>query len=186
MSSPEARARLAAQQADLVRGLLGRDAPPADFDIGRLQAAARALASKRMRAAAQAWPALAKTLGNAFAQRFADYAANTTIPRCGGPLADGRAFARFLAATGDLPDSGRAEAFWVDLQFYEYEGLKPRRGPAFAVALLRDSRRLLLGARSPGFGVRRLSVPIGFLATLFSANSRTPPRQEIRKTPFHG
>jgi hypothetical protein len=167
MSSPEARARLAAQQADLVRGLLGQDAPPADFDIGRVQAASRALASKRMRAGAQAWPALAKALGDAFSPRFADYAASTTIPRCGGPLADGRAFARFLAGTGDLPDPGRAQAFWVDLQFYEHEGLKSRRGLAFAVALLRDSRRLLLGARIPRLGVRCLSLPIGFLATLF-------------------
>ena len=50
---PEARERLAAQQAALLRALADRAAPPEGFDPARIRATADALARKR----AGAWPA---------------------------------------------------------------------------------------------------------------------------------
>lgn len=49
--SPEARARLAQQQAELIRALLDGQPPPAGFDADRIRLAGRALAQKRARVA---------------------------------------------------------------------------------------------------------------------------------------
>jgi hypothetical protein len=157
MPSSDARARLAAEQARLVRALAGDGEPPDGFDAGRLRAAAAALAHKRARAAARAWPALARALGEGFEARFADFAARTPLPEKGGPLADGRAFAAELAARGELPDEGRLEALAVDLRHRRTAaGLRPRRGAVLKVAWLRGARRLVLGVRLPWLGVRWL------------------------------
>jgi hypothetical protein len=163
MSSPEARARLAEAQARLMQALSG-GAAPADFDAERIRATAQALANKRARAAARAWPALAGALGDDFDRRFAEYAAEHSLPAEGGPLADGRGFAAHLAARGELPDEGRLEAFGVDLRYRRSaDGLRPRRGAVFKAAWLRGRRRLVLGVRLPWLGVRWLSLPLGWL-----------------------
>lgn len=163
MSSPEARARLAEAQARLMQALSGGTAP-ADFDAERIRATAQALANKRARAAARAWPALAGVLGDDFDRRFAEYATEHPLPANGGPLADGRGFAAYLAARGELPDEGRLEAFGVELHYRRTEdGLRPRRGAAFKAAWLRERRRLLLGVRLRWLGVRWLSLPFGWL-----------------------
>jgi len=97
MSSAEARARLANLQATLVLNLVEGTEAPAGFDAERVRAAAEALARKRMREAARAWPALVKALGGGlFRQRFTEFAARTPRPARGGPLADGHTFAREL------------------------------------------------------------------------------------------
>src|SRR5262249_22125644 len=102
MLSAETRRRLADSQAELVQGLTGRGPLPAGFDQERVRIAAEALARKRLRSAARAWPALHRALGEKFAPHFEEYAASAPLPREGGPLADGRAFVQFLAGRGEL------------------------------------------------------------------------------------
>src|SRR4051812_19937883 len=135
--APEARERLAARQAALVRSLADRAAPPEGFDPARIRATADALARKRAPGVARAWPALAGALGARFGPLFAAFAAAARPPRRGGPLADGRAFARALADRGELPESARVEVMAVALRHAPRpDGLAPRRGPALAVGLL--------------------------------------------------
>jgi hypothetical protein len=158
----EARARLAAQQAALVTALMARGEPPAGFDAARLRAAAASLARKRARAAARAWPGLAQALGPRFGGLFAAYAEAVTLPHQGGPLADGRAFAGWLAARGELPEAARLQAMAVDLHYAATRtGLVPRRRPTVRVAWLRRSRRLIVAVRLPWLGERWLSIPPG-------------------------
>jgi hypothetical protein len=163
MSPAEARAELAARQADLVRALVGVGAPPVGLDTARLQAARVALAGKRCREAAQSWPALSRALEERFADQFAEFAAQTPLPGRGGPLADGRAFARHLAAHRELPDAARLEVLVVDLRFVSIPaGLLPRRGVVVKATFLRQSRRLVLAVRLPLLGEKWLSVPLGW------------------------
>jgi hypothetical protein len=162
MIAPEARARLAAQQAELMRALSGQAPAPEGADAERFQAAANALARKRLRSVARAWPALAGALGNGFSEHFAAFAAQTAMPSEGGPLADGRAFAYFLARTGHLPDAGRLEALAVDLRFAPCAGgLRRRRGPAFKMAMLRQPQRLVLALQLQWFGEKWFALPLG-------------------------
>jgi hypothetical protein len=160
MPSVETRQRLANRQAALVKALTGGLAPPADFDAGRVEVAAQALARKRCRGVVKAWPTLTRALGEDFEVRFAAFAAANQWPEDGGPLADGRAFARFLASTGrESLEEARLEVMAVDLSFRStLRGLAPRRGFALRVALLRRAARLVLGIRVPWFGMRWLSL----------------------------
>ena len=93
------RERLAAEQAALVRALVDGGPVPAGFDPDRVQATAAALARKRAREVARAWPALAAELGDDFTARFLADAARRPPPARGGALADGLAFAGALART---------------------------------------------------------------------------------------
>src|SRR5271157_456589 len=88
---PEARERLAIQQAALLRALADRAAPPDGFDPTRLRATADALARKRARGVARTWPALAGALSDRLGPLFAAYAA-ATRPRARrlGRIAGGR------------------------------------------------------------------------------------------------
>jgi hypothetical protein len=164
--SAKARAQLAAEQAALVTTLVARGVPPPDFDALRLHTAATALARKRMRATARAWPELARALDRRFAELFTAYAETVTLPRRGGPLAEGRAFARWLAARGQLPDAGRLQALAVDLRYAaNLDGLAPRRAPSCRAAWLHQSRRLIVAVRLPWLGERWLSIPLGPTST---------------------
>src|SRR5262249_20163273 len=115
MSSADGRARLEAEQADLVRALTGQGKPPPGFAVERVQAAAASLLRKRQRAAALAWPRLAAALGERFAEQFLAFAQKTQLPSCGGALADGRAFARELMKTDSLSEEGKLEVLAIDL-----------------------------------------------------------------------
>jgi hypothetical protein len=160
--SPEARARLAVQQAALVTALMARGEPPPDFDEVRLRAAAASLARKRARAVARAWPGMAAGLGRRFARLFGAYAEEAAPPRKGGPLADGRAFARRLAAQGELPESGRLQALTVDMRYAGGpDGLVPRKWPSCKVAWLQQSLRLIVVVWLPWLGEHWLSIPLG-------------------------
>jgi hypothetical protein len=161
MPSPDPRATLADLQGNLVRALTGNGTSPNGFAAERLRSAAESLAAKRIRAAARAWPALARALGKNFAERFSAYAARTPLPRHGGALADGFALARELAAAGELPGSVRWEIMAVQLR-YKLRGkdLLPRRGPALLCTLLRSPRRLILAVRWPWLGESWLSIPL--------------------------
>ena len=103
------RERLAAEQAALVRALVGGGPVPGGFDPGRVRATAAALARKRAREVARAWPALAAELGGEFTARFLADAARRPPPARGGALADGLAFADALARRGRLPPGARVE-----------------------------------------------------------------------------
>jgi hypothetical protein len=157
------RAKLAAQQAQLVQALAGKSEPPQGFDAERLQTTATALAQKRQRAVARAWPALTGALGEGFAEQFAEFAARTPLPRQGGPLADGRAFARFLAQRGDLPEAGRLEALAVDVHYVQRPfGLVPRRGPTVRLTMLKQPRRLVMALRLPWLGEHWFTLRLGW------------------------
>ena len=165
--SPEDRDRLAAMQAVLLQALTGSGVVPEGFDASRIHAAGESLASKRMRSAGRAWPALAASLGAEFALRFAAFAAMNPLPGQGGPLADGRAFARSLTSRGGvsprLSDGARLEIIAVDLRFRSAGregGLVTRRGFAAKVALLHTAREGVLAVRLPYFGERWLSLPL--------------------------
>jgi len=99
----EQRARLAARQAELISALYG--GPPAPgLDPQMVSVTSAALARKRARAVARAWPALARGLEADFARLFTAYA-RATPPPDAGALADGLAFSRTLAREQPLPDS---------------------------------------------------------------------------------
>ena len=149
----EGRRELAARQAALVAALAGRAAPPLGFDADRLRATAVSLANKRRRAVARAWPGLTDALGDRFAERFDAYAKSAPLPSDGGPLADGRAFLRWLTAAGEPVLACEMQQFAVDLRFrWTNGGLTPRRGLAVKFARLGKPRRTIIAVRLPWLG----------------------------------
>jgi hypothetical protein len=153
--SPGGRERLAAEQAALVRALVDGGPVPGGFDPDRVRATAAALARKRAREVARAWPVLAAELGEAFTQRFLAFAATRPPPARGGALADGLAFARALARQGRLPANARPEAMLAVAH------LSTRRA-RLAAALAGPPRRLVVTVRAPGLGERWLTIPPGW------------------------
>ena len=152
---------LAQQQAALVAALSGRAPAPPGFDRSRLSVATDALARKRMAAVARAWPRLASAMGNRFAECFDVYASVTPLPVQGGPLADGRAFVRWLKTSKELPAAGELEALAVDVQYVSIrEGLIRRRGAVVKFAWLGQPRRLVVATRAPWVGEYWFSVPL--------------------------
>ena len=146
-------------QAELIRALAAQGAVPDGFDPAWFQVAARALTSKRSRAAARAWPGLSGALGEAWRDWFHAFAEEYPLPREGGPLADGYAFARFLRRAGKLPDEGRLEALAVELRYRRCaKGLRPRQGIAARACLLGRPRRLVLALRLPFLCERWLNL----------------------------
>jgi len=147
------RERLAAGQAALVRALVGGGPVPGGFDPDRVRATAAALARKRAREVARAWPVLAAELGDDFPGRFLAFAAGRPPPDRGGALADGLAFARALARQGRLPGDARVEALVAAAHL--------SRSPArLAATLAGPPRRLVVVVRAPGLGDRCLSLPL--------------------------
>lgn len=144
----DARDDLAARQSRLVEALTGGAPPPEGFDPARVQTAARALAAKRARSVAKAWPRLADTMGDQFAIQFAAYAGESRLPLGAEPHDDGRAFACWLGRRGLLPDSAR-----LDLAA-DAVG----RGFPLRVLFLRHARRPALVWRIPGRGVHVLGA----------------------------
>ncbi len=160
MPVDDPRPHLAEAQAELLRALAGRTSPPAGFDTARVRATSRALVSKRSRAAARTWPGLAVALGSGWSERFAAFAQTHTLPRDGGPLADGYAFAGFLRRAGELPDEGRLEVLAVTLRYRACaSGLLPRRGVRICACFLARPRRWVLAVRLPVLGERWFRFP---------------------------
>jgi hypothetical protein len=146
----DARARLAAQQAELVRALVAGAAVPTEFAADRVELAARALVNKRLREVARVWPALVEALGEAFEPRFRAYAECTPPPAAGGPFADGRAFLATLAP-GETTDELRRAALRADLA---------ARRLALKWVWLPGARRILVGIRLPWLAPRVVSLPV--------------------------
>jgi hypothetical protein len=151
MPASDARERLAAEQAGLVRALVGGAETPAGFDEEQVQLAARSLVNKRLREVARAWPALAKCLGENFRKRFTTFAESNPPPADGGPLVDGRAFVATLLAS-ELDDDARLELIRVDLHC---------RWLPLRIGWLPGARRLVMGVRLPWLGVQVVSVRLG-------------------------
>jgi len=134
-------ASLAEQQAALVAALTGQGPLPAGFDAARVRAAADALAFKRARAVAQAWPSVRAMLGADFRASFAACAASAPLPQHGGPLADGRRFVRYVAARVPLTDDIKLQALSIDLRYRQTAaGLLRRRGPHLRAVWLSQAR----------------------------------------------
>ena len=148
------RERLAAEQAELVRALVGGGPVPGGFDPERVRATSAALARKRAREVARVWPVLAADLGEDFTGRFVADAARRPAPARGGALADGLAFARALSRQGRLSGDARVEALLAAAR------LSPRP-LRLAATLAGLPRRLVVLARAPGLGERGLSLPLG-------------------------
>jgi hypothetical protein len=150
--SPVDRDRLAAEQAALVRALVGGGPVPGGFDPGRVAATSEALGRKRAREVARAWPVLAADLGEDFTGRFLAEAAHRPPPARGGALADGLAFARSLTRQGRLSPNARVEAMLAAARL----SARPVR---LAATLAGPPRRLVVTVRAPGLGEHWLSVP---------------------------
>jgi hypothetical protein len=145
------RERLAAEQATLVRALVGGGPVPDGFDRDRVRATAAALARKRAREVARAWPALAAELGDDFTAWFLADAARWPPPAKGGALADGLAFAGALARTRRLSGNARVEVMLA----------AARLSTRLAATVAGPPRRLVVTVRAPGLGEHWLSVPLG-------------------------
>lgn len=153
MSLDHVRARLAKAQFALVQALSQQTIALGNFDASRLQAAADALIQKRACSVSRTWPALWHSLGRVFMDRFTEFAATTSIPRRGGPLADGHAFVRFLRQRGELSDEGRLEALAVDLRYAAVQdGLVPRRLPTVRIGWFPRRFGLVVVVQVPWLG----------------------------------
>lgn len=151
--SGQAVDRLATQQAALVRALVAGGPVPAGFAPARITATAAALARKRAREVAKAWPVLAHQLGGGFTDRFLAYAAAN--PRQGeGVLADGLAFARALERAGELSGEARVERLMAQAR------LAHRVFAGAVVAGNLSSPQLVVVVRAPLLGLRWLGLPL--------------------------
>jgi len=154
------RQRLAQAQGELVCALVAQGPTPAGFDADRLRAAARSLVHKRRQCVARVWPKLVEILGSAYVEAFTHYATTQPLPGCAAPLADGRAFLRWLDGQKPLCDAACVEALAFDLRFVVTPTeLRPRRGFALKAALLRDTPARLVGVRVPWLGTRWWRIP---------------------------
>ena len=157
----DARKRSAAAQLELVRALVSNETAPDGFDSSRIQATAEALLRKRSHAVARAWPELARSLGSSFDERFAMYARSRPITDDGGPLADGRAFARVLGRENLLSEEVVVEALAFDLRYQAHsDRLIARRGIWLGAARLDKMSRFVIAIRVPVLGERWISIPL--------------------------
>ena len=160
----DARTRIAADQLEVVRALVGNEIAPDGFDRARIQAAADALLLKRAHSVARAWPELARSLGPTFDERFARYARSQPMLQGVGPMLDGRRFAHLLAREGHLADDASVEVLAFDARNrVNGDGVAARRRIWIGAAFLRQSVRLIIAIRLPLFGERWINLPLKFL-----------------------
>ena len=160
----DARKKLATAQLELVLALVGRERATAEFDSARIQAAANALLLKRARSVAHAWPQLARSLGAAFDERFAQYGQSHPIEQQDSPLADGRSFVRWLRRAGSLADEALIETIRFDLCYrVRSEKVIARRAFSFGAGLLKQPLRFVVAFRLPLLGERWLNIPLKIL-----------------------
>jgi len=154
MLTPDALARIAREQEELVRSLTGKGEDPAGIDAHRLHATRQTLARKRAGAVAKLYPRLSQSLADDFPRLFETFAAETLLPQEGGALADGRAFARSLQKAKKCPEAARPELLQVDLYWRRSrQGLARRRGFFLRLARFHDPRRFVVALRLPWLGV---------------------------------
>ncbi|MFB9903329.1 hypothetical protein [Allokutzneria oryzae] len=98
----EARRRVAAAQAELLRALVSDGTAPEGFDADRLALQSRSLLAKRTRVMAAVRPDLAEALGDRFRPLFHSYAKENPRPTGVGYRADSESFTEWLYERGDL------------------------------------------------------------------------------------
>ncbi|MGZ4195211.1 MAG: hypothetical protein ACXVFQ_02405 [Solirubrobacteraceae bacterium] len=131
------RARLAAREAELVRALQGGPTPDG-LDEKMIRLTRDALARKRARQVARAFPALVRDLGREYQSMF-DAFTLANPPREEGGLADGLAFGASVAGERRLSDEARVELLIARSTMKRRRGrLEARRGPYLAATLMRD------------------------------------------------
>ena len=144
----DARQRLAVEQGRLVDALTRRADTPPGFDPARIDLTATTLASKRAKTVAKLWPALAEAMGDQFLVQLKMFAAvHPSHPA--GPISDAFAFAKWLDGHGLLPRRVAADFLIAQL----------RNGPPIGLRIRRGERRLFIGLRLPGLGVRWIAIP---------------------------
>jgi hypothetical protein len=154
------RAYILSEQKELVNALVGNGPLPDGFNHERLQVCKDALVEKRKWAITKAWPLLVQSLGESFDELFAMFVAKVPWSIKGGPLADGREFARILKRTAQLPDAGKIQALAFDLHYTLKDGrFVDRTGPLMAVSLLKRPRRIVIGVRLPWLNIRLFIFP---------------------------
>jgi hypothetical protein len=148
------RSDLARRQADLVAALTAQADIPAGFDPGRVNALAAALRDKRGRELARAWPRLARSLGEDWARTLAAHLRDVPSPPPSGPLGDGRALARGLAAGGRLPWEGRLELLAAEMRWrWSPDGRRSPRRFGIGAAASGRPPRLCLTLWAPRVGL---------------------------------
>jgi hypothetical protein len=153
VSVADARARIAAEQTELVRALIGVAPCPQKFDAERVRVSVIQLHEKRKMALKKVWPGLGQGLGDRFGSLFDAYAREHTHPEWGHGLADGLAFAKWLEEQHGVPNEGKLELLDVRLRTVKVGGrLRARRGFAFTTAILHEPRRIVFGIKLPGLG----------------------------------
>jgi hypothetical protein len=144
----DARRRLGQQQAKLVASLTSLGPPPIGMDLQRIAATRRALAGKRVRTVARAWPGLRHALGADF--EWVALGALATIPREArfDAVADGLTVAEHCRRMGAVNDSVRLALLDIGVNWTSGGGaFRRRRWPWLGVTTLRDSRRIAVAVR---------------------------------------
>lgn len=142
------RAGLAVAQTDLLEALDSGQSIPPGFNPQQVALAAHTLSKKRARVVERTWPMVAAALAEAFELAFLQYARHNKIPSDGGPLTDGRLFARFLEERGNFPESALQEVLSFDLSYSLRGGkIALRYGFGMRCVKLSNSSSLLLGLR---------------------------------------
>jgi hypothetical protein len=146
------RTRYGEEQAALLRALQTGESAPSGFAGDDLRAASSALLDKRTRAVAEAWPALAHSLGSQFPALFERFARQVPPPTVGGGLADGLVFASRLDEATLLEDA-KAELM-LARGLLKLRGTRAslRRGIFLAARRLAEPARLLVVAHVPLVG----------------------------------
>jgi hypothetical protein len=159
---PADRSRYEAEQAAFVRSLIRGDGFPEGLDEDKAAAASRSLWRKRLRAVEAAWPALAVSLGDAFAGRFEAYARAVAPPAVGDGATDGLRFARTLQRD-ELTGDARVELLLARAGIASGRGgsFRDRRGCFAGAVSVREPRRIVVVVRAPLAGRRVFVVPLG-------------------------
>ena len=143
------------RQADLLRTLVHQRPAPKGFDEAMFRESASSLANKRRHAVKATCPKLAAQLGERFHSLFSEFAKSNGIPAFGGPVADGRAFARYVATIEPLSVEAKLEALAIDLKFEAYaQGLFPRQGFFIGIVKLDPPKHYAIAVRIPWIGER--------------------------------
>jgi hypothetical protein len=143
-------AELRDRQAALVAALVAGGELPSGFAAGGpVAASAEALGRKRAGEVARAWPLLAAAIGPDWTRSFTAWAAGRAPA---GSFADGLAYARELAARGELPSLARSELAAAEVRF-----VAGRRRRLPAVRRVPGGVLVQVGGRIRGLGRNSLA-----------------------------
>jgi hypothetical protein len=144
----DARRRLGLQEAELVASLTSLGPTPLRMDLQRIAAIRRALALKRVRVVARAWPSLRQALGDDFERVALGVLATAPMAARFPAIADGLAIAEHCRCTGAINDPVRLALLDIRVNWTSSgSAFRRRRWPWVGVTTLRDSGRIAVAAR---------------------------------------